>query len=305
MVPVAFVGDINVDLLMGGLARPPAVDREVTCESFEVAMGSTAVIAACVYSFLGGRARFFGLAGADDYGRFMLRGMEECGIDTRFVRHTDRVRTGVTVNLIHGSTRTQVTYPGTIRELEPAHIDHPALFECRHVHFSGVFLQEKLRGGLAGLLGEAKGRGISASLDCQWDPAGQWRGLEEWLPLLDVFFCNGDEARSITGEGDAEAACRALARRTARPLVKLGAGGALFTEGGRVVRVPARAVEVVDTTGAGDSFDAAFLFATLEQGLELKPAVRFAVAAGTRCCLFRGGTGARSTLRDILDIYEP
>ncbi len=301
--PAAFVGDINVDLLMAGLRSLPVVDREVLCDSFDIVLGSSAVITACAYSWLGGKARFFGLAGSDYFGRFMLEGMAESGLDTSAVRLTDRAKTGVTVSLAHGGTRTQVTYPGAIPLLRAADIDREALLRCRHVHFTGVFLQDGLRGDLTGLLRLAREHGLTTSLDSQWDPAEKWKRLEEWLPLLDTFFCNRDEARAITGQEDPREACRRLRRLTPRPLVKLGAEGALYIAAD-VVHVPTRAVEVVDPTGAGDSFDAGFLFATLEKGMDLPQAVRFANAVGSRCCLFPGGVGARSTFPQILDFMK-
>jgi len=61
-----FVGDINVDLMLGGMQSPPMTDREVVCRTFKVTMGSSAVIAACAYAALGGKASFIGLAGKDD-----------------------------------------------------------------------------------------------------------------------------------------------------------------------------------------------------------------------------------------------
>src|SRR4051812_6947693 len=77
MKKLLFVGDINVDVLMGGLVSLPVIDREITCSSFDIAIGSSAVICAAAFASLGGNASFLGLAGSDDYGEFMLRGMKE------------------------------------------------------------------------------------------------------------------------------------------------------------------------------------------------------------------------------------
>ncbi|RPJ55649.1 MAG: carbohydrate kinase family protein, partial [Acidobacteria bacterium] len=117
------IGDINVDIMMGGLASLPQVDREVTCQSFEITMGSSAAIFAVAYACLGGTISFLGLAGKDAYGDFMLDGMKRFGIATDLIRRTGRVKTGVTVNLIFENTRSQVTYPGTISEFSGADID--------------------------------------------------------------------------------------------------------------------------------------------------------------------------------------
>ena len=116
MKRVLFLGEINVDLILGGLESFPIPDREVACVSFEKTIGSSTAICACAYSSLGGDTYFLGLAGKDEYGDFMINGMEDFGINTSLVKRTSRIGTGVTVNLIHDKNRTQVTYPGTIGE---------------------------------------------------------------------------------------------------------------------------------------------------------------------------------------------
>ena len=82
-------------------------------------------------------------------------------------------------------------------------------------------------------------------------------------------------------------------------MVKRGAEGVLLQIEGELTAIPTTRVSVVDTTGAGDTFDAAFLFGVLDQGMALAEAARFATAAATRSCLFVGGVNARSKLQDV------
>jgi sugar/nucleoside kinase (ribokinase family) len=263
-------------------------------------MGSTAVIAAVVFAGLGGRSSLAGLAGKDDYGAFMLKGLRGFGIDTGLVRRTKKVHTGVTVNLIHSGQRTQVTYPGTIAAYDGTGLTREALRRFRHIHFAGPYLQTNLRPRITDLLRSARSLGLTTSLDPQWDMTGKWAFMDEWLPLLDFFFPNHDEALSITDAASAAQSLRALAARTACPVVKLGAKGALLLQSGRVLQVPAPVVKVVDTTGAGDSFDAGFLYATLVRKMDRPEAVRFANAVAARSCTFVGGVNARTTYADAL-----
>lgn len=304
MKRVLFIGDINVDIMMGGLACFPVLNREITCESFEVTMGSSSVIAACAHASLGGNASFLGLAGEDDYGAFMLKGMAAFGIDTGPVRRTDRVGTGVTVNMILEDTRTQVTYPDTIAAFEGADLDGAAFEGFDHLFLAGPYQQTKFRPEITRILKLAQEVGISTSLDPQWDASEKWEGMEAWLPLLSFFFVNEDEAISITKAASLEAACRDLAGRTARPVVKAGRAGALVPVEGEVHSVPTWAVAVADTTGAGDSFDAGYLFAILEKGMGPVEAARFGNAVGARSCTFVGGVNARSTYEDIVAFME-
>jgi sugar/nucleoside kinase (ribokinase family) len=298
MPKVLFIGDINVDVIMGGMAAPPTLDREVPCQSFEIVMGASTVLCACAYASLGGTAAFAGLAGQDDYGDFMVRGLQDFGIDTSFVRRTSDVKTGVTVNLIYENTRTQVTYPGTIAEFDGSGID---LSGFDHLHFAGVYLETRLRPRLAAILEEARRRGLTASLDPQWDSTERWEFMEEWIPRLTYLFVNDGEAMSVTREASPEGACRKLAECGCLPLVKAGKDGAFIPLDGEVRRVPGFPVEVVDTTGAGDSFDAGFLFARLEKRLDLLEAARFANAVAARSCMFVGGVAARSSYRDVME----
>lgn len=298
---VLFLGEINVDLMLGGLESFPIRDREISCQSFEITMGSSTAICACAYSSLGGDTSFMGLAGADAYGDFMVGGMHDFGIDTTHVERTSDVNTGVTVNLIHETSRTQVTYPGTISAFSRDHIDVAALGSFDHVHLAGLYLQHALRPSVAEILSEARARGATTSLDPQWDATEKWEFMDRWLPLLDYLFVNADEACSITRIPDPEAACRELSDRTAFAVVKDGARGVIFSSSGDVKRVPAIPVEVIDTTGAGDSFNAGFLYGRLDQNMTIEEALRFGTAVAARSCTFVGGVNARSSYQDALD----
>jgi sugar/nucleoside kinase (ribokinase family) len=231
----------------------------------------------------------------------MVRGLHEFGIDTAFVRRTRDVKTGVTVNLIYENTRTQVTYPGTIAEFDGSSID---LAGYDHIHFAGVYLETKLRPRIAGILEDARRRGLTASLDPQWDSTERWEFMDQWIPHLTYLFVNDGEAMSITGAASPEAACRKLAERDCLPLVKAGKDGAFVPIDGDPQRVPSFPVEVVDTTGAGDSFDAGFLFGRLEKQLDVLEAARFANAVAARSCMFVGGVAARSSYQDVVEFMR-
>jgi sugar/nucleoside kinase (ribokinase family) len=301
---VLFLGEINVDLMLGGLESFPIRDREISCQSFEITMGSSTAICACAYASLGGDTSFMGLAGSDAYGDFMVDGMHEFGIDTTYVARTSSVNTGVTVNLIHENSRTQVTYPGTISAFSRDEVAFDALGKFDHVHLAGLYLQHDLRPSVEEILAEARARGTSTSLDPQWDATEKWEYMEHWLPLLDYLFVNADEACSIVKSSDPEAACLELSRRTTFPVVKDGARGIIFSSENKTLRIPAIPVEVVDTTGAGDSFNAGFLYGRLDHDMTIEEALHFGVGVAGRSCTFVGGVNARSSYQDVLEFIK-
>ena len=293
-----------MDLIASGLESLPVVDREITCSSFSVMMGSSAVIAAANYQGLGGSSFMAGLRGDDDYGRFMAEQMREHGIDISLVQTTTEVGTGVTINLIHKGTRTQITYAGAIAAFSDTSGIEARLQEFTHVHFSGPYQQQALRPLLAELLLKAREAGIGTSLDPQWDAAERWEHMDEWLRLVDYFFVNRDEALSIAGARTETDAFDTLRGRTANPLVKLGDQGALVWAGDHVVRCPPLRVPVKDTTGAGDAFAAGFLYGRIEQGLSLERSARLANAVAARNCTMEGGVNACSSYAEILRFAE-
>ena len=303
-VKVLFAGDINVDIVLGGLESLPVIYGEITCSSFSLTMGSTSVFAACTYSSLGGGAGFTGLAGKDYYGEFMIRGMREYGIDTSLVQFTRDIHTGVTVNLVYGDTRTQITYPGTIELFDGAQLFAEHLKQYRHLHFAGVYLQHRFRPQLTALLTQAQKNGITTSLDPQWGANRRWDGMEEWLPLRSYVFMNEHEALSFTGKDTSEEAWSILAEKTSCPVIKAGKRGSVFKTRGAPLLVASFPVQVVDTIGAGDAFDAGFLFGVLEKGMQITEAARFGNAVGARNCTFRGGVQKGASYEKIIQFVK-
>ncbi len=298
---VVFLGDFNVDLIMDGLEGAPEPDHEVRCSSFDIVMGSSSCIAAAAYARLGGHASICGLSGDDEFGTFMRARLSEAGVRTELAIRDARVKTGVTVNVVQGRGRGQVTFPGAMDAFSAAHVPPRMFHGMRHLHVSGVYQARSLLPDVAGILARAAEAGATTSLDCQWDPTQRWENLDAWLSRVDWLFANAQEARSMTGGAGAADAARLLAMRTRRPVVKAGAEGAWIVDGEGARRVPGYAVRVVDAIGAGDNFDAGFLYAVIEKGMALPDAARFANAAAARSCAFRGGTDARSSYRDVMD----
>jgi sugar/nucleoside kinase (ribokinase family) len=140
---------------------------------------------------------------------------------------------------------------------------------------------------------EAHRRGATVSLDSQSDVGSLEGGaLGALVPYVTTLFCNRREALLLAGCDDENDAAKRLAQRVRRAVVKLGAGGALAAEGDRLVRVPlATSVAVRDTTGAGDSFAAGFLWASL-RGFDLEGALVAGNLCGAASTTALGSTAA-------------
>ena len=249
---------------------------------------------------MGLRVGFCGVVGDDPFGRFMREELTTRGVDVSGLVLDPARPTGVTVVLSRPDDRAMLTSLGTIADLSAAHLDKDLLRRARHVHVSSYFLQDALRPGLPGLFEGAHAAGATTSVDPNWDPAESWdSGLLELVSSVDVFLPNSAEARLITGIDDIDIAAQSLAARASVVAIKFGDGGGMVQQGEEAVRVPGIAVDVVDTTGAGDTFDAGFLAGRL-QGWSLERALAFANICGGLSCRAAGGTDAQPTMEEAL-----
>jgi sugar/nucleoside kinase (ribokinase family) len=153
---------------------------------------------------------------------------------------------------------------------------------------------------LPGLFARARAIGLSTSLDTNYDPSEQWSGVDELLPVTDVFLPNEAEACSLSHSDAVDRAAGLLAGRVDTLVIKLGARGALGVSKGDWVRAASIPAQVVDTIGAGDSFDAGFLFGYLNHW-PLARSLRLATICGALSTQTAGGINAQPTLQQAME----
>jgi sugar/nucleoside kinase (ribokinase family) len=187
-----------------------------------------------------------------------------------------------------------LTALGAIATLTSADVPAALLARSRHVHVSAYFLLAGSLGpGLAGLLADASAAGAATSLDTNWDPSGCWRDphLPGAIATVDLLLPNEAEALAMSGASSLAAAVASLGLAGPRVVVKMGERGALCADPSGTCEVSLPAVTPVDTTGAGDCFNAG-LIAGLLQGLPLPQAAALGCATGALSTAALGGTGA-------------
>ncbi len=291
------IGEINPDLILRGQDVTPAFGQaEKLIEDAALTIGSSSVIMACGAARLGLKVAFIGAVGDDEFGRFMLDQMGQRGIDTSACVVDPAVPTGMSVILSRPDDRAILTFSGTMSTLTIDQIDQGMLARARHLHLGSFFLLDALRPELPALFARAKAAGLSTSLDTNWDPQERWdSGLSQLLPHIDLFLPNEAEAKLIAGKDDLEQALSRLAEMVPTIAVKLGAEGGLVRHQGQEWRQPPLPVAVVDTTGAGDSFDAGFVYGFLNSWSQAA-SLKLACACGSLSTRASGGTGAQPTL---------
>lgn len=286
MFDVTIAGEINLDLILYGLPQKMPVERELLASDFRATLGSSSAILAHNLAVLGANVGFITRVGTDELGKIALKRLAASGADDSRVTFDATHSTGVTILLHHGKERHILTYSGTMSQMTVRDLDIAYLKSSRHFHLSSLYLQTGLAPDLPQLFRELKRAGLTISLDTNDDPEDKWGGvLDELLGLIDILLPNEAEICRIAKRGTLEESLAVLSQRVSCIAVKRGAQGALVQSGNTRVTAPPVNVTTIDTIGAGDSFNAGFLFAWLH-GLPLET-----------CAMAGNITGALSTLR--------
>jgi sugar/nucleoside kinase (ribokinase family) len=290
---ISIAGEINLDLILHGLPTELPVERELLATDFQVTLGSSSAILAHNLAVLGARVGFITHVGPDPLGAIALERLSESGADLSRVVHAEgTVSTGATVVLNHGATRRMFTYPGTMAEMTRADLDYEYLASARHFHLSSLFLHRALQKDLPQLFRDLKNDGLTISLDTNDDPEDRWDGvLHELLDYVDILLPNEGEVLKIARRDTLEEALTSIAEKVPVIAVKCGRNGAVVQASGKRIVVPPVTVDPVDAVGAGDSFNAGFLFAWLK-GATYEDAARAGNIAGALSTLRPGGTKA-------------
>ncbi len=294
---VVVIGDANVDLVLRGDVVPRFGQAEQLLEAADLTLGGSGAIVACGLARLGLDVRLVAAVGNDTFGEVALDLLRERGVGVEAVTVRGDVGTGVTV-VLSGPERAILTHPGAIATLAAGDLPPGLVEDTRHVHAASVYLTTRMRPDLPGLLRVARAAGASTSLDTNDDPARTWAGLADLVGAVDVVLPNDAEAlrwAASWGEPaqDWTAAARRIAARGPDVVVKAGPEGGAVVSGDRVVRQPAPSLTPVDTTGAGDGFDAGWIAARLA-GHPLPTALGWAVAAGSAATRAAGGIAAQA-----------
>ena len=275
---------------------------EKLVDDYALEMGGSCSLFACQAAKLGLRVGILGSVGDDEFGRLIVRRLDESGVDTRLVSVDPRVKTGVGVALCRDGDRAILTYLGSICAVEPGAVTDEFLGSARHLHYGSFFLHTRLRPHVPDIFRRARALGVSRSLDTNWDPADRWDDpLLETIPLADILLPNAREALRISRAASTQAAIRWFeSHGVGIVALKKGDEGAEVHRGAERHDVATTGVGGGDGVGAGDSFDAGFLAGWL-RGMPLEQCLRIGCICGRSVASAVGGLAGQLTWPDVLE----
>lgn len=251
------VGDAGLDVL----ARH---DGHVTPGSDQSAQvrttpGGAGANTAAWLAHLGERPVLVGRVGDDPAGRQVEADLTAAGVTCALAVDAEAPTCCVVVLVDGGGQRTMLSDRGAGGRLRADDLPAALLVDAGHLHLSGyVLLDERSRGAGLAMLAAARAAGLSTSVDPQ--TAAALPEFRRWVRGVDLLLPNAAELAVLTGSPDPESA-RTLLADVGAVAVTAGADGAAWVDRDGVVEVPAERVECVDSTGAGDAFDAGALVA--------------------------------------------
>jgi sugar/nucleoside kinase (ribokinase family) len=279
---VVVIGEYYFDLIFRGLPGVPTIGTDIWAEEFDWLAGAS-FSTALALARLGTRAGWWCTFGNDIFSRMIIEEARREGMPTELFQMVDRPVRRVSAAFSLSHDRGFVSYSEEPERLMPR--EALRRLKPRVLLLQGFSLDAERQA----LIEEARSLGILVCSDCQHiDMTLDTPSMREALSRIDVFLPNAKEAMDLTGAADVDGALAALSPVCPTVVVKCGGDGAVAMHEGRRYAVPALPVEVFDTTGAGDCFNAGFVHGRLNEP-DFEAALEIGVICGSLAVTGYGG----------------
>lgn len=286
------IGELNADIILNDIDGMLVVGKEIFAGDMMVTLGSSTAIFAANAVALGMKVGIVGMIGKDILGDLVRKELKAKGVDVSMLIEHPSMPTGATIVMSYGEDRANVTYQGAMDAMTLDDID-PAIFKkAKHIHISSIFMQSGIKKDLKKIYEMARENGATTSLDTQWDPVEKWDfDYKELLPLISIFLPNETELRNLTATDNVEDAIKCIQPYINTCVIKQGSRGSLLLDkSGIENQVPAYLNKnVVDSIGAGDSFNSGFISRYINKST-LEACQDFGNLAGALNTTSAGGT---------------
>jgi sugar/nucleoside kinase (ribokinase family) len=290
---VLALGDYYLDLIFSRLDGVPELGREVFSRDFSMLPGGTYNSVTTLHR-LGVNVAWMVDFGNDAFSLFVKDMAAKEDLDPVCFETKDYPLRNITVAGSYLGDRQFISFSDP-RRIGPDYIKRVLKTECKILFLCGLY-----RGRLLALVsGYFKKMGTTLVMDGNSSEGTlEDRDIQRALRQVDVFMPNGCEARRLTGKTDIEDCLKVLGQYTPIVVIKDGAQGAYAIQAEQVIQVPCIPVKCLDTTGAGDCFDAGFMKAYLD-GLDLIECLQWGNITGGLSTQALGGTGYRLSTTEV------
>ena len=303
------IGDLNIDIIMCGLKVLPDLGTEILAQNYNLVVGGSGGIFSSILSSLGIRTGIISKIGNDYFGHHLIECLKKSGTYTDDIIISKDSVTGLTINLSYEQDKSQITSIETVKKLSFSEISLKKIEQIKHIHFSSYYIMQNLKKDYAQFIKKIKSlsKNITFSFDTNYDPEEKWDSeIFDILPLVDILFLNENEALNISKQTDRKRAAYKLAETVPKVIIKLGKEGQLAIIDGKEYRFRCNNTlndNFIDGTGAGDNFDAGFIFCFLKD-FPIEKTMEFANYCAEKSIEYIGGVGEESKFNDIREKYD-
>jgi ribokinase len=295
-------GALNVDSLLK-VDRIAGPEEESFIENYTEACGGSAANTIVGLARLGLKVGFIGKVADDHEGKLQIDTFTDEGVDTNGIIHAKQGRSGAVLGFVDKKgARALYINPGVNDTLESREINLEYVAQTSYLHLSS-FVGEKPFRAQKKLVGM-----LPNNIKVSFDPGAIYaqKGLAAIDPLIrnsHVFMPNSIELEQLTGEPDYLKGAEAILEMGVKiVVVKLGAKGCYVTDGEDKFLVDGFPVKVVDTTGAGDAFNAGFLYGLLDNKNNLYECGRLGNYVASRSITAMGARAGLPYTKDLATI---
>jgi sugar/nucleoside kinase (ribokinase family) len=306
---ITVAGTVIADFFARTLAEEPPRGSLTIIDEIGFHLGGAAPNAGAVLARLNTPVSLVGRIGDDSLGGLVRQQIEKWASRISLARDTNLPTSAVVGHVFADGNRSFIYSPGASAAFDASdlNLEEEKAQGSQALHLGYAFLLPKLDGRpMLEVFQHAQKLGLLTSLDVSHFSGPDWQALRHLLPAIDVFCPNSMEAAAITGETQPEAAAEVLFKSGVRQFVAIKGGHqgsyARSAKGGGIV-FPPHAVEVVDSTGAGDAYIAGLL-AAWHRGLDWYEAARIANAVGALAVTKQGATEGLESWEQAMDLLK-
>jgi len=297
MAEVLGIGAVVYDVMVIGDGFPPE-DTKIIVNEMKTQCGGPEATALVAMSKMGVSTMQLGTIGADASGDFVLSELQGFGVDTSRVRRVEGARSFFALVYVNAdnASRTCIVDRGTAPMPTEADLDLEALKSAKFLHVDGNQLD-------FAIMAAKKARELGVKV-C-YDAGGNYKGVENLIPWVDVLIPSEEYALKLTGCDSAVEAARVIMERyhPETLIITQGDRGGFLFEDGKEVRYPVFPVGAVDTNGSGDTFHGAFVAAKVK-GMSDYDACCFASATSALKCTRFGAQHGIPYYEEVLEFMK-
>lgn len=303
------IGDLNADLTLVGIKGVPQLGTEITVGEHSLDIGGSGGVVSAILAELGINTYMISIVGNDYLAEFLKNRLKDSGVKTDKITTEDMLSTGITVNLSNTRGKSQISSLMVLEKLNAANILFGNIKSIQHVHFSSYYMMTGLQNDYLKIIDDIRKRygDVIISLDTNYDPKNKWgKEIFTIMENIDIFFANRAEALKITGESNVNSAIKKLSNYTQKVIIKSGKWGYTAKINGKIHRGRCKNLDNMnfkDSTGAGDNFDAGFIYGSLNNW-PIEKTLEFANFCGEKSIEYIGGVGTRDKFKQIIKKYN-